>query len=108
MKSTKLGVLVRLVALLVVLGLLQFADACPTCKESLADGNNQNLVRGFGWSVLFMMSVPFLIVAGLTSYFYYEVRKARRAAGVGATSVAHGGLRGKMGEPLVGVSLTSD
>ncbi len=52
--------------------------ACPTCKQSLAEAsNNPNLVRGYGWSIMFMMSAPFLILAGLGSYFYYEIRRAR-------------------------------
>jgi heme/copper-type cytochrome/quinol oxidase subunit 2 len=52
--------------------------ACPNCKESLATGPNAfNLVRGFFWSIVFMMSMPFLILGGLGSYFYWEVRKAR-------------------------------
>ena len=52
--------------------------ACPTCKQGLADAtNNPNLVRGYGWSIMFMMSAPFLILAGLGGYFYYEIRRAR-------------------------------
>lgn len=54
------------------------AVACPTCKEGL--GNSSHLVNGYGWSIIFMMSAPFLILAGLASYFYYEIRKARAAA----------------------------
>ena len=54
-----------------------FAEACPTCKESVAE-NGGNLVRGYFWSILFMMSMPFLIVAGLCTMFYLDVRRARR------------------------------
>lgn len=58
-------------------------SACPTCKDSIAhsDPESANLVRGYFWSILFMMSMPFLILGGLASYFYYEVRKARRLRG---------------------------
>ncbi len=50
--------------------------ACPSCKDSLG-ANSANLVRGFGWSIIFMMSAPFLTFLGIGAYFYYEVRKAR-------------------------------
>jgi hypothetical protein len=53
------------------------AAACPTCKEGL--GNSANLVNGFGWSIIFMMSTPFLVLAGVGGYFYYEICKARAA-----------------------------
>lgn len=53
---------------------------CPTCKEGLANDPNQlAMARGYQLSILFMMSMPFLIFTGLASYFYYEVRKARAA-----------------------------
>ena len=55
------------------------AEACPTCKAAVAE-NGGNLVRGYFWSILFMMSMPFLIVGGLGSLFYMEVRKARLAS----------------------------
>jgi uncharacterized membrane protein len=55
------------------------AMACPNCKETLAEGgaNALNMVRGYFWSILFMMSMPFLILGTMVSYFYYEVCKAR-------------------------------
>ena len=66
---------VLLVALLL---LADVALACPTCKDNMAgDPGSANLVRGYFWSILFMMSMPFLILAGLSSYFYWEIRKAR-------------------------------
>lgn len=43
-----------------------------------SDPDSANLVRGYFWSILFMMSMPFLIMGGLSTYFYYEVCKARR------------------------------
>jgi hypothetical protein len=76
-----------LVALLLVLVCQSLAVACPTCKDTLAanDPARQNIVRGYFYSILFMLSMPFLILTGLSSYFYYEVRKARRLKA--ATSV---------------------
>ncbi len=55
------------------------AAACPTCKDAVADGpHGGDLVRGFGWSIIFMMSTPFLVFSGICAYFYYEILKARR------------------------------
>ncbi len=69
-------------ACLAAVGLLLLAgDAfgCPTCKDAIADGGNgYNLVQGYGWSIVFMMSMPFVIFFSLGGYFYYEVRKAQR------------------------------
>src|SRR5512145_1147548 len=54
------------------------ALACPTCKDQLAgDPGAANLARGYGMSIIFMLSMPYLILAGLGFYFYWEIRKAR-------------------------------
>lgn len=55
------------------------AWACPTCKESLAhsDPARANMVRGYFWSIIFMMSMPFLILGGLSTLFWWEIRKAK-------------------------------
>lgn len=52
--------------------------ACPTCKENLADDPAAaNIVKGYFWSIIFMLSMPPAILIGLVSYFYYQVCKAR-------------------------------
>ena len=54
------------------------ALACPTCKDQLAgDPAAANIVRGYFWSILFMLSMPYLIFLGLGSYFYWQVRQAQ-------------------------------
>jgi heme/copper-type cytochrome/quinol oxidase subunit 2 len=62
------------------------AHACPTCKESLATagGNQAGLVQGYFWSIIFMMSMPFVILSGLSLYMYSLVRRARRDAATGS------------------------
>ena len=73
--------LLGLAAILCLLLAPSLVEACPTCKDSIHnDANSENLVRGYFWSILFMMSAPFLILGGLSSYFYWEVRKARAEA----------------------------
>ena len=56
--------------------------ACPTCKEGLGqhDAALQGAALGFSYSIYFMMAMPFVIFAGLASYFYWEVRRARKRA----------------------------
>lgn len=63
------------------------ASACPTCKDGLADSDpgTQAMAAGYFYSILFMMSMPFLIIATFGSFAYYSVRKARQAAEAQAT-----------------------
>lgn len=58
------------------------AWACPMCKAALGSSgrNHGDLVGGFFWSILFMLSMPFLILGGLSAYMYRLVRQARRTA----------------------------
>src|SRR3977135_4358062 len=82
------------VALAAVFALAGVVQACPTCKENLAqDPAAAGLVPGDFWSILFMLSMPYLIFTGLASYFYYEVRRARaRKAAEEAAKMASGEL----------------
>jgi hypothetical protein len=65
-------------ALAVVLVLSSVVSACPTCRDDLAQNPaTANLARGFYYSILFMVSMPFVIFGSLSAYFYYEVRKAK-------------------------------
>ena len=55
------------------------AVACPNCGDAMAsDPVQAGLVRGIFWSILFLLSMPFLIFAGISGYFYWLVRNARR------------------------------
>ena len=55
------------------------AWACPGCKDALAanDGDGGNLVAGYFWSILFMMSMPFTILGTFSGSMYLAVRRAR-------------------------------
>ena len=66
-----------LLATLLLFAMTGWVTACPTCKESVAE-NGGNLVQGYFWSILFMMSMPFLILSGMCGMFYLDVRRARR------------------------------
>jgi hypothetical protein len=85
------------VAIGFVLAVSTTAWACPGCKEALASGDGQggDLVSGFFWSILFMLSMPFLIFGTFCTSMYIAVRRARaaQAASQGAAS-AHAGAAG--------------
>jgi hypothetical protein len=56
------------------------ASACPMCKAALAshDRSHGDLVTGFFWSILFMLSMPFVLLGSFSTYMYLLVRRARR------------------------------
>lgn len=66
-----------LISTLLVVALAAAADACPTCKDGLNEDGG-NLMRGYFWSIMFMMSMPFIILTGLSGMFYLDVRRAKR------------------------------
>jgi len=79
-------------ALIALVVFAQVALACPTCKDNLAhDPASANLVRGYAYSILFMLSMPPLIFGGLSAYFYWEVRKAKARRGASAESIPNAG-----------------
>lgn len=57
------------------------ALACPTCKEGVAeaDPGQQRMAAGYYYSILFMMSMPFVILGAFGSFAYRAVRKAKLA-----------------------------
>ena len=73
------------ICLLLVALTTDSVSACPTCKESLAAGGPgaDNMVQGYFWSILFMMSMPFLILTGMGTYMYLLVKRAQAASGGG-------------------------
>ncbi len=69
-------------ALALVLVVVQTAAACPSCKAALAAGGDTdqaNLVRGFFWSILFMLSMPFTLLGTFSFVMYRAVKRARAA-----------------------------
>ena len=74
-------VAILLLTIAAVIGVAGEASACPTCKDGLAenDPSTQAMAAGYFYSILFMMSMPFLIIATFGSFAYYSVRKAQSA-----------------------------
>jgi uncharacterized paraquat-inducible protein A len=69
------------IVLALVLMIASVAAACPTCKEGLAqnDPHGQSLAAGYAYSVLFMMSMPYIVLCTFGSMAYYSIRRARSA-----------------------------
>jgi hypothetical protein len=64
-----------------VLLLASVAAACPNCKNGLAqnDPQGQSIAAGFYYSILFMMSMPYIVLGTFGSLAYLSIRRARKA-----------------------------
>ena len=58
---------------------LSEAIACPNCKEGLAEGDaaSQAMAKGYFYSILFMMAMPFVLIGSFGSAAYFSIRRAR-------------------------------
>ena len=77
-------------ALALVLVLAATVNACPMCKVALAshDEAEGDIIGGFFWSILFMLSMPFAILGTFSGYMYMLVRRARAQQAAGQAGVA--------------------
>lgn len=62
----------------VALGAASAAWACPNCREALAESpQGRGLATGFYYSIIFMMSMPFIVLGTLVSVAYRSVQRAK-------------------------------
>lgn len=56
------------------------ALGCPTCKDGMSGEDPVSIARatGYFYSILFMMSMPFVIVATFGGAAYLSIRRARQ------------------------------
>ncbi|HSS44471.1 MAG TPA: hypothetical protein VLO07_03935 [Thermoanaerobaculia bacterium] len=70
---------VLLVVFLAAVLLPALASACPLCKDAKSDtdypGGTASLPKGFYYSILLMVSAPFLVVGGLAFRIYLARRR---------------------------------
>jgi hypothetical protein len=58
------------------------ALACPNCKDTIeANSQQQNIAAGYYYSILFMLSMPFLIVGVFGGCMYLAVKRAKAESG---------------------------
>ena len=75
--------LVVLVGLAASIGILTgldgdaWAQGCAMCRTALGSEDDP-LARGFYWSVLFMVSAPYLVIGSIGGWLFYRHRDVRR------------------------------
>lgn len=59
------------------------AVACPNCKDAVAtaDPEGMNVARGYFYSILLMLAMPFLLAGSFGIYVWRELRRQRLDAG---------------------------
>ena len=71
------------IALVAVMALLVAADAfgCPNCKDGVntADPAGLNVARGYFYSILFMLAMPFTLAGSFWAYVWREMRRQKRS-----------------------------
>ena len=83
---------IALVVVLLALLLPAFVSACPLCKDAKADtdyaGGTASLPHGFYYSILLMVSAPFVVVGGLIFRIWLARRRLAPTAAQSLSSPA--------------------
>ena len=73
----------RILAVALLVALVVAADAlgCPNCKDAVdtSDPEGLNLARGYFYSILLMLAMPFTLAGSFGCYVWREMRRQRRA-----------------------------
>lgn len=72
--------------LILGLGCPTLVWACPSCKDALATEETMALARGFGWSIMMMVSLPFVIV-GTVAFLIIRARRNKEVNNQGTEQV---------------------
>jgi len=79
---------------LAVAALLLAADAlgCPNCKDGVntSDPQGLNIARGYFYSILLMLAMPFTLAGSFAAYVWREMRRQKRLAEQPAQGAAVG------------------
>lgn len=71
------------VVVAVVVASLVATDAlgCPNCKDGIAatDPEGLNIARGYFYSILLMLAMPFTLAGSFGAYVWREMRRQKRA-----------------------------
>ncbi len=61
------------------------ALGCPNCKDGIAanDPEGMNLARGYFYSILLMLAMPFTLVSSFGVYVWREMRRQQREQSAG-------------------------
>lgn len=88
-RSSSLLLLIAGVTLLVA----GAAEACPTCKDGLAAADSQgaNIARGYFYSILLMLAMPFTLAGSFGLYVWREFRRQAQTEQPGTPPLDGGG-----------------
>ncbi|MBI3291328.1 MAG: hypothetical protein HYZ73_00730 [Elusimicrobia bacterium] len=50
------------------------AQGCALCRQALASGGGQGLLKGFYWSIILLTTVPLLLIVGIAGILFYSYR----------------------------------
>lgn len=73
------GYFLALVFMLAVSLLAVEVFACPNCKDGVntSDPDGLNLARGYFYSILLMLAMPFTLAGSFAAYVWREVRRQK-------------------------------
>ena len=82
-------VVLGLFVLIVSIALGSDAWGCPTCKDGLqaADSEGANIARGYFYSILLMIAMPFTLAGSFGLYVWREMRRQQHAEDVNASNI---------------------
>jgi heme/copper-type cytochrome/quinol oxidase subunit 2 len=80
---------VPLLLIAAVMAVVAAAEAlgCPNCKDAVntSDPEGLNVARGYFYSILLMLAMPFTLVGSFGAYVWREMRRQKAAAADGET-----------------------
>jgi heme/copper-type cytochrome/quinol oxidase subunit 2 len=81
--------LLLIAAVMAVVAVVGGAEAlgCPNCKDAVntSDPDGLNVARGYFYSILLMLAMPFTLVGSFGAYVWREMRRQKAAAATGET-----------------------
>jgi hypothetical protein len=74
------GVLIAALVLVMVALVATDAVGCPNCKDAVntSDPDGLNLARGYFYSILLMLAMPFTLAGSFGCYVWREMRRQQR------------------------------
>jgi hypothetical protein len=82
------------VSLVIAVALLAAADAvgCPNCKDGVntSDPEGLNLARGYFYSILLMLAMPFTLAGSFAAYVWREMRRQQAQAAASPSAAERG------------------
>ena len=80
-RRSNAGRLLLALTVLAVVLIVAEASACPTCKDAVntSDVDGLNVARGYFYSILLMLAMPFTLGGSFGCYVWREMRRQQRS-----------------------------